>query len=249
MITSNPKIKNKKRDRYFYDKYKYSITFLIPFSTTLRGCTNPNWHEIHLENRVRKRFELHKNSNRFFKGFAWINKLKEANPDDLVFNLKKVYTLLNKVKSSKIVYYNDWITIFTNTLDCVPDATQLSANNIRISEAELSIPRGYVTCRHSQHKYRIYLRHTLPSKEEHNNMKQFINTYKDYIFQSRVFSEWIQDDWNRYRPAEYYFFFETDEPGLSDMLDISVPGLRSRVCKIISDKYNTEGKNMSTETI
>jgi len=238
LITSNLKILNKKRDRLFFDKYKYSISFLVPFSATLRGCTKPNGDAEHLEHRILSRYNLFKESTKIFDDFAWIRKLQDVDPNELVFNLKKTFVFLNKLSDSKIVYNNDWLTVFTNTLDCVEEATELSCNHIKVTEAKLTIPRGCVSCRHSQHKYRIYLRHTLPTKAEHNNMRQFVNTYKDYIFQSRVFSEWVQDRWNRFRPAEYYFFFETDDLGLEAMLDLTVPGLKSRVCRIISDKYS-----------
>ena len=237
MIYSNQKINNKKRDRLFFDKYTYSIAFLIPFSATLRGCTCSGYNSDNLSQRILKRYLLYKNSHKIFENFDWITTLKDVEPNKLVHHLLNTYTFLKSLKNTKIVYQSDWITLYTNDLNCLEDLNKLSFNNLKIYKADVTIPRGYVTCRHSQHKYRIYLRHTLPSIAEHNSMKQFVNTYENYIFQSRAFKEWVHDNWNRYRPSEFYFFFETDDVGLEHILDLMVPGLKSRVCNIISNKY------------
>lgn len=240
MTSSSQKIKiqTKNRDRYFFDRYEYSISFLVPFSATLRGCTKKGYDASNLERRILSRHKLYRNSGKLFEGFAWIDTLQDVKSEDLVHNLTETYNFLCTLPDTKIIFNNDWINVFTHNLDSVGRISELSSDHLRISQAKVTIPRGYVTCRHSQHKYRIYLRHTLPTVEEHHNMKQFVKTYRKHIFQSRVFSEWVADNWNRYRPCEFYFFFETNDLGLEQILDLMVPGIKSRVCRIISDKYN-----------
>ena len=235
----NLQIVNKKRDRLFYDKYEYSISFLVPFSATLRGCTKPSFLNVNIETRTRLRYKYYRNSNKSYTGFGWITTLNTVDLDILIQKLKQTFCLLIDLKEVRISHNSDWITVYVNDLDCLEEATKISSNHIKVLRAERTYPRGYIKCRHSQHKYRIYLRHVKLTVAEHNSMKQFIKTYSPHIFQSRVFGEWVADRWNRYRPAEFYFFFETNDIGLEHMLDLMVPGLKSRVCRIISDKYNT----------
>jgi len=213
---------------------------MVPFSNHLRGTLKSNYDYNRLNKSILRKLNIFKDSNKSYKGFEWIDDLKSVNKDVLLSKLNETHKLLTNIPESKVVLENDWISLYTNSLDPLDDCCRISSQHIRIYKAELSIPRGHVSCRHSKHKYRIYLRHTLPTIEEHKTMKSFVKTYESYIFQSRSFKEWVADDWHKFRPSEYYFFFETNDEGLEHMLDLMVPGLKSRVCNIISNKYNEE---------
>jgi len=163
-------------------------------------------------------------------------------PEDVIINkLTQTYDFLISIPDCRMSFEYDYIRVYTNTLDCVEQATELSENHIQITEAIPAIPSDSIICKNSNYKFRIYFRHIKVSQLKRKNIASFVRMYKEHIHISESLEYWVlykgfNGSSNWHTRTRCHYFIDIMDLEFVKLFDIMAPGVKSKVYKIITDK-------------
>ncbi len=235
---TNPTLKSENRSQLFFNEYKYSIKCSVPFGYILRGCTQPSFNTNSIRERLIPRFNLLKNSKRLFNDCGWTKELAVLTEDEIESRIMQVYHLLNQMNYTlRIQYTSDQITIYANDLNLIDNFKYAGLEHYikTITEAEVSIPKGTIFRKNSQYKYRVFFKSRSAIGPLGYDLTQFFKTYKDHVSISKSLDFCLK--FSSSQTIERHHYFDTNEISMTQVFELIAPGLISRQCRIISDKY------------
>jgi len=237
LINSNLKFKNTIKDRLFYDRFQYCITFNLDEVSCLRELSHAHvdqmierrkqWREI-----AQQRWVNGKQGSKstILLGRRW----KDIIPETIENLHILADLLLTSTSDYKLVVSVDQGWIYSNDLDLIDRVDQMPCLRYKqYSQAIIDRPKNTVKLKKSQYQYRSYLRSVKLTVEQKNQLAQFLENQQTNARLSPALLPWLQTNFNR---TQDYFFIDYHIPQWLTMLALVHPGLIRKTVQIITAK-------------
>jgi hypothetical protein len=225
------------KDRLFYNRFEYAISFALDEASCLRDLSHEEidrtierrkeWREIALQRWHRAGTILGKQHN-------ILGRRQKDITDETVENLHTIAEiLLTAFVDFKLVVSGNQGHIYTNELMFIDQLDQLPFLTQKYySQAVINRPRNTIQLKNPQHRYRSYFKITKLTDDQKTHLTGFLlNQYT--IRLSPALDEWIVGPFNR---TQDYFFIDHNEMSWLTMLGLVRPGLIRKTQEIIQTK-------------
>lgn len=216
------------RDRLYFDRYTYCLTFSMPELSVLRNNThNDIDHELTRRKDWRER-------NRNFGG-SWAYK-RDITPE-IRTNCHRLFDEFSKLpaKSFKLTVSMDHGYLYLNDLALVRYFETLSyIRTHKLTEAIVDVPRDTMVIRSSNYSHRSYFKYLRLDSNQAERLSLFLQSQED-IRLSPGLKKWVEG----YGASFYfpdYFFIDYNNPSIITMLGMLVPSPIRKTVKIVNDK-------------
>ena len=230
-MIKTPNFKIVAKDRLFYSKWRYCISFNLVEVNVLK---NLDHNFIDLMIMRRKEWMLMSQVN-FKKSSGFSNILSRKDrviTDEQVANLHNLADqLTNTTAEFKLVTSINRAWVYSNTLDLIEKLYHTDyITNAYCSEAVLSRPKNTIKLKNVNHTHRSYFKPTKLTASEKQNLLNFLENQAGYIRKSPALQTWINSAFNR---LQEYFFIDHDGESWLVMLALIRPGIIRKTLEII----------------
>jgi hypothetical protein len=244
------KFKAVDKDRIFYDRYRYCISFNLEEISCLRELDHDYIDTIIARRRMwrdasKQRWSALHTGKIMSSGVPTISSTKihpartilaprhNSITDKMVDNLHELANLLIKTSSEfKIVTSVNSGWVYTNSLSLLKKLNELAClKNKFFTEAVVTRPKNTILLENPNHTHRSYFKTVKLTPEEKQNLTNFLNNQRDYMRASPSLITWIEQPYHRLQ--DYFFIDHTGESWLV-MLALINPRLVRKTMDIIS---------------
>jgi hypothetical protein len=218
------------RDRLFYDRFRYCLSFDLPEISCLRHHEfDPTVISQQLQGRRHWR-EVYSQGIGARHSRAWRPITPQIEQD-----LAGLAQLLKSAKDSfKLVVSVDHGRVYSNSQSLLDQLSQLpQLINCTCSESVIDRPRDSVKLQDSQFQFRSYFRANCIAENQKQNLINFLTVQQNHVRISPALAEWIKQPGQWFRD---YFFVDHDSMTWLTMLALVCPGSIRKTMHIISDK-------------
>jgi hypothetical protein len=229
-MTKIPNFKIISKDKLFYDKWRYCISFNLVEATVLK---NLDHNFIDLMIMRRKEWAMAQINFKKTNGFSNIlSRRDRVITDEQVANLHNLADqLINSSNEFKLVTSFNRAWIYSNELELIEELYHTNyITNAYCSEAVLSRPKDTIKLKTVNHTHRSYFKPLKLTASEKQNLLNFLENQTDYIRKSPAITEWINTPFNR---LQEYFFIDHNGESWLVMLALIRPGLIRKTLEII----------------
>ena len=202
-LTFNPTLK----DRLFYDKYLYSLTFRLKFAGFLRGRSHEsiehqvNWHNLHSAKR-------------------WSGPITVQDRQ----NLHNFLDHLANLSYHKLVLTHEHVYLYTNNVEDVQRTHALPyASNCWATVATINRPRDTVLLKDPQYQYRTFFKERFMTKENMATLSKFLLSRQDCFRTTDELRRKLKKG-NSFYTCSHYFVDHNNREDLV-LLQIVCPGI------------------------
>ena len=217
------------KDRLFYDRFKYSITFALAEVSALRELDHDRIDALI----VRRNLWREQRSSSLMPMITGRNWRKITQPT--IQDLHELATLLLTATAEfKLVVSVDTGWVYTNSLDLIDqlDAVK-SLQEKSYARAVIDRPKGTIKLKNSVHGFRSYFKTDKMTVEQKKRLAQFLFNHTDQVRISPSLAQWID---NKFLRAQDYFFIDYNSEQWLTMLSLVQPGLIRKTLQIIPAK-------------
>lgn len=195
------------KDRLFYDKYEYGLTFKLKHVSFVRGLSHEfidhrvQWHNTHSPRRYTSTVD-----------------------DDAKKNLHDLIDRLVSLGEHKVVFTYDHVYIYSNS---VADLQSLSAlpyaQDCWATQAVINRARDTLLLKNPKYQYRTFLRERFMTKENMNILSKFLLSRGDCFRITEELHRKLSKGNNFYTLSHYF----VDHNNMQDlvMLQLVCPGI------------------------
>jgi hypothetical protein len=233
-MAKNLKFKTVAKDRLFYDRWQYCISFFLDEISCLKELDH-NYITSILERRKewremsRQRLARHNNKPGMatIMGKRWreITEVTELNLHQFADQL------LNATVPYKLITSVDQGWVYTNHIELIET---LNADHElkykQLSEAIVDRPKNSIRLKDSKYTHRSYFKITKLSVNEKNNIVNFFANQYDHIRLSPALTDWAAGELSR---TQDYFFIDHVGDSWLVMMALIKPGLIRKTVAII----------------
>lgn len=229
------KFKSINKDRLFYDRFRYCVSFYLDEVNCLRVLDHAHiddmlqrrqqWREI-----AQQRWSTGKKMHGVIMRRRY-NSITENTVNDLHVLAEVLLTTSHEFKL--VVSVNQGY-VYTDSLllvDQLCDMEQLS--HVTLSQAHVTRPKNTVVCKRSAFAFRSYLKNIKLSAEQKHQLTDFLAGQKDHVRLSPGLLRWVDQPFTR--TQDYFFVDHSTETWLT-MLNLVQPGLIRKTMHIITAK-------------
>ena len=244
------KFKAVDKDRIFYDRYRYCISFNIEQASCLReldhdyidaiiarrrmwrDASKQRWSTLHTGKIPSSSTPLI-SSAKIHPARTIIAPRNKPITNKMVDNLHEFADLLINTSSEfKIVTSVNSGWVYTNSLSLLKRLNGLEClKNKFFTEAVVTRPKNTILLENPQHTHRSYFKTVKLTSQEKQNLTNFLNNQQDYMRVSPALIAWIGQPYHRLQ--DYFFIDHTGESWLV-MLALIKSGLVRKTMDIIS---------------
>lgn len=236
----NPKFKKVKKDRLFYDRYRYCMRFRLPEASALRELNHADIDRI-LDYRIESRLEAEerwKQSRSTIVSPAIIPTLRASRWREITNEMRQdLHNVADFLIASrvdyKLVISVDVVWIYTNSLTMIDEIRSYSVYAKQFTEAVITRPKNTIALKEPKHTHRSYFKPGKLGKSEKKVIVEFLNKHLDELRPSPAMLEWMQEDFMR---IHEYYFVDHNGPYWLTMFGLVKPGLIKKTYEIISAK-------------
>jgi hypothetical protein len=212
------KFKSISKDRLFYDRYSYCISFRLAEASVLRELNHRRIDTV-----LNRRIDWRNSVNH-------VNKITEA----MRLDLHTICDILLAQTDCKMVVSTDYGWVYTNDVDLIEALAAIRClTNKSYTQAVVTRPKNTIKLKKSKYSNRSYLCSVkLTSKQKENICNFFVNQ-QGYIRVSPALTAWCNGSFHR---TQEYFFIDYTEESWAVMLSLIHPGLIRKTFKIITTK-------------
>jgi hypothetical protein len=225
------------KDRLFYNRFEYVLSFTLDEASSLRDLGHKEidrtierrreWRELSLQ-------RWHKTGTILGKQHNSLGRRQKEITDATVKNLHALAELLLTtpidfklvVSANQAHVYANNLTLF-DQLDCINGLESKS-----YSRADINRPKDTIQLKNPKHQYRSYFKITKLTGVQKTHLTDFLLNQK-IIRLSPALDKWIVEPFNR---TQDYFFVDHDEMSWLTMLSLVCPGLIRKTMQIILTK-------------
>lgn len=218
------------RDRLFYDRFQYCLSFDLPEISCLRHHEfDPAVISQQLEGRRHWR-EVYSQGIGTRPSGTWRPITPQIEQD-----LTGLAQQLKSVKNSfKLVVSVDHGRVYSNSRSLLDQLSQLpQLINCAWSEALIDRPRDSVKLQDSQYQFRSYFRANCVAENQKQNLINFLNSQHSHVRISPALSKWIRNPYLYFRD---YYFVDHDSMTWLTMLALVCPGTIRKTVQIVPAK-------------
>jgi hypothetical protein len=220
------------KDRLFFEKYRYSVSFLIDEASALILPFDQKELDANLDKRYRWREEFN-NRWRTSHGYSYAPSWAKPITSEIRQNLHTVADILRKnIDDIKISTSICKVWIYSNNLKLIENLNQLDCvDNITLTEAVPDRPKNTIRVKNSKYTHRSYLKRQVLSNNEKLQLVKFFDTHFEQIRLSpELTNSFYRGEYHHI--AEHYFIDYTGESWLT-MLMLTYPGIVRKTLTII----------------
>lgn len=234
MTNLNPNnFKIQRRDRLFYDRWRYSAQFTLPRASLLRNGIERQ----QISNSIKRRAEWVKSlSTSLYPYYYASSKLRfkpitPAEKQKLYRFSDVLCAYQGQFKLSVSVSYG---TIFTSSLELIEKIHSDSPADVTcVNQAEISLPRDTIELKNSKYKLRSYLRSMNLSGVDKEYLSNFFKNNSEEIRISPGLTDFINSDSAYCRTWDYYFI-DYNNQQWALMLNLVCPNIIRKTQTIVS---------------
>lgn len=230
MTNLNLTFKSVVKDRLFYNRFEYSISFGIDEASALRDLSHSE-----IDATIERRKEWREIAQRRWnKSTTILSRRQKDITDDTVANLHTLTdTLLSSLEDYKLVVSANIAHVYTNDLLLIEQLTRFDfLVDKEYSRARINRPPNTIQLKDPKHRYRSYFKITKLTNDQKMQLTGFLLNQKT-IRLSPALDEWIVGPFNR---TQDYFFIDYNEITWLTMLALVRPGLIRKTLNIIQAK-------------
>ena len=212
------------KDRLFYNKFNYCISFTLDEITVLsRPVTHYDIDRL-IDRRNEYRRQYSRNSRPYKVPDIALDIRQQIHElADILIRTKEDY----KFNTS---YRTLWL--YTSSEDLIKDLANLEfIGNIKVSEAVVNRPRDTVKLKNPEHTHRSYFRFLRPTVDDRRRIVNFLTTHNSHIKPSPALARYLLNDGFPFI-LEYFFIDYTGESWIT-MLTLLHPGIIRKTLSII----------------
>lgn len=234
MIKKTQPFKTVTKDRLFYDKFEYCVSFHLDEVSCLRDLSHNNidelikrrklWREI-----AQQRWPTGK------QGHSILGRRSRPITDQTVTQLHDVaQLLLSSQHEFKLVVSVDQAWVYTNAIELITQLDQVDFLRWKCyTQVSVDRPKDTVKLKKSLYQYRTYLCMIKMTPEQVLSLVKFLQNQNGQVRLSPALNQWVDDPGLRIQ--DYYFLDHHDISWLT-MLSLVRPGLVRKTMHIITDK-------------
>lgn len=219
------------KDRLFYDRFQFCLTFDVAEASALRELDKDKIEALIARRREWRQISI----DRWLAvGRAHIvnSRSHREIPSTVEANL---HTIVDIIQSSAVDYkivtgvHSVWV--YTDDLALISRLADLEfISNQKYSRAVIDRPRNTVRLSHPRHQQRSYFRSVKLSDLEKDNLERFFANHPD-VRLSPGMQGWFMGPFHR---TQDYFFIDYNEDSYLTMLSLIRPGLIRKTSQIIA---------------
>ena len=224
-INSDLKIKTEGRDRLYYDRYKYVVSFDLQDAYVLKLSGHQaidDWLD-------------HAEQMRINSVFRWSGYTRRSVTEESRRHCHHMFDFLQSYSSEYKSYISmHWVYLYTNDLDFVTGAVQQpGARFFSLKQAHIDRPRNSVKLKKSDYSLRTYFGVTYIDENTVQTLRSFIEN--NSVKPSPTLQSWLLG-YSMLFPWARQFFIDYNEESIITLLSLSVPVKLYRTVDIIVDK-------------
>lgn len=231
MINSNLKFKPVVKDRLFYDRFRYSISFYLDEATCLRELDHQ-----YIDTMINRRIQYRDISQQ-----SWLNnksiltKRWKDITETTVSNLHSVAdVLIDSMIDFKLVTSSNTVWVYSNTRSLIKKIDQLKfLKHKSYTEAIVDRPKNTIKLKNPTHTNRSYFKTVKVTAEQKTGLINFFINQQDYIRISPGLIAWCESSFHR---TQDHYFIDHDGESWLLMLSLIMPGLIRKTVELIADK-------------
>lgn len=235
---TNLKFKSIEKDRLFYDRFRYCISFRLAEISCLReqelDCARirimidrrKQWREI-----AQQRWTTLNNKHNAQQAIS-IRQGNEitAEVEQNLYDFAD--TLRNSGVEFKLVVSTDYGWVYTSDLELIGRLVPMRMlTSKKYSEAVIVRPKNTIKLQNPQHQFRSYFKITKITNQQKDNLINFLTNQQSSIRISPALQDWIDSVYYR---TQDYFFVDHNEMSWLTMLSLVHPGLIRKTQTIIT---------------
>ena len=240
LTNSNLKFNSVSKDRLFYDRFEYSVSFGLQEITCLR---EQDYNLAQISQMVARRREWREIAQQRWTAFnkkggaktILSHRYHKEISDQVEKDLHTLASVLHTCAVDfKLVVSTDYGWIYTNSIDLLDQLSQLPVLTDKVySRAVITRPKNTLRLKNSIHNFRSYFNKTKLTANEKKILTNFLNNQKEHARISPALTEWCTNSF--YRTQDYFFVDHTDMSWLT-MLSLVRSGLIRKTMQIIQAK-------------
>ncbi len=233
MTNSSLKFKKIVKDRLFYDRYQYCISFHLDEVSCLRDL-NHQYIDIIIERRKTWReISLQRWANANHSNKNIVTRRAKEITDENVANLHNLTDVLLRSRVDfKLVTSVSSAWIYTNTTKLLEQVRELDYLICKTyTEAVINRPKNTIRLKDPKHQYRSYLRSVKLTDEEKTQLCNFFANQQGHARIGPALLKWMDERWYR---TQDYFFIDHDEESWLVMLSLVKPGMIRKTVNLIA---------------
>jgi hypothetical protein len=224
------------KDRLFYNRFEYAISFALDEVNCLRDLS----HE-EIDQTIARRIEWREiaqqrwnNGSSLFRKHNILGRRRKDITDKTVEDLHNLAEiLLTSTADFKLVVSVSQGHVYTNDLKLIDQLDQLGPLlHKSYSQARVNRPLDTIQLKNPQHKFRSYFKTTKLTDNQKIHLTGFLSN-QITVRMSPALNEWVNGSFNR---TQDYFFVDHDEMSWLTMLGLVRPGLIRKTQQIIQAK-------------
>ena len=225
------------KDRLFYDRFQYCISFGLTEISCLRDqdldCARirhmldrrKEWRDI-----AQQRWNIIGQKPNVQQSRLW-NEITEEVEQNL-YDFADI--LRNSGVGLKLVVSSNCGWVYTNSLELISQLKSMRMlTGKKYSKAVIDRPKNTILLKNPRHQFRSYFKITKITSQQKDILINFLNNQQSSIRISPALGEWITSAFHR---TQDYFFVDHDEMSWLTMLSLVHPGLIRKTQQIIQAK-------------
>lgn len=231
LFLTNLTFKSVVKDKLFYNRYEYAISFHLDEVSCLRELDH-GYIDLIIERRKHWR-EMTRQRWGSPAARIILTKRHRDITEDTVKNLHDLAdVLLNAGVDFKLVTSVESAWVYTNDLGLL---AELNANPVlkwkKLSQAVINRPKNTIKLKTSKYRYRSYFKLTKLTQHEKTTLANFFKNQQDYVRLSPSLIAWLDNPFLR---LQDYFFIDYVEESWLVMLGLVRPGIVRKTAEIIA---------------
>ena len=217
------------KDRLFYDKYEWSVSWSQPEISVLRNGTDAKKISQSIADREYwSKYRYGTMSTNWSTPFT----ARVLNGIDSVRQL-----LLNESQPWKTVFgHNSNITVYTSNRGLINAILSIAESTVTIRQAAVTRPRDTVELVDPKHKFRTYLRSTFVNDDSKQIVSNWIKAQGNAVRPGPALAYWLSTSrprWKQWDGTERHYFFDHDSKTYETMLLMVLPSSVRKTVELI----------------
>ena len=237
MIKQTQQFKSVVKDRLFYNRFEYGISFTLDEASALRDLSHKEIDQT-IERRIEWREIAQQRWNTTRTGFTKHNMLGRRRKEITNKTIENLHTLaeilLTVAIDFKLVVSVNQGHVYTNDLSLIDQIDQLDfLTQKSYTQAQINRPKNTIQLKNPHHAFRSYFKITKITDSQKGNLENFLNNQRESIRISPALERWLAVPLIR---TQDYFFVDHNEMSWLTMLSLVRPGLIRKTQQIIQAK-------------
>lgn len=230
---TNLKFSTVKKDRLYYGRFEYSMSFRLDEVSCLRQLDHASIDDI-IERRrtwremTRQRWKGQNAATILGKAYREITDKTVENLHalaDMLITAPEEFKLVVSINQAH-VYTNDLLLI--NRLNCLPILEYKT-----FSQAVVTRPQGTIALKKPKHQFRSYFKLCKLTVQQAHHLEAFLLNHESHVRVSPALQQWLAMPFNR---LQDYFFIDHNSESWLIMLNLVIPGIIRKTLHIIPAK-------------